>query len=74
MRRYVLARMLVALPSLLIASLVVFAPPADPGDVVSLMLEEKQYAKDLAELRAKLGLDRGASRPVRGVGRPGGPG
>ena len=50
--------MLVALPSLLIASLVVFTPPADPGDVVSLMLEEKQYAKDLAELRAKLGLDR----------------
>jgi peptide/nickel transport system permease protein len=29
-----------------------------PGDVVQLMLEEKAYAKDLAELRAKLGLDR----------------
>ncbi|HEX2481591.1 MAG TPA: ABC transporter permease [Methylomirabilota bacterium] len=59
MRRYVLTRMLVALPSLLIASLVVFTlPRLIPGDVVSLMLEEKQYAKDLAELRAKLGLDR----------------
>ena len=29
-----------------------------PGDVVALMLEEKAYARDLAELRAKLGLDR----------------
>ena len=59
MRRYVVTRFVVALPSLLIASLVVFTlPRLIPGDVVSLMLEEKQYAKDLAELRAKLGLDR----------------
>ena len=59
MRRYVVTRFVVAVPSLLIASLVVFTlPRLIPGDVVSLMLEEKQYAKDLAELRAKLGLDR----------------
>jgi peptide/nickel transport system permease protein len=58
-RRYVLKRLLVALPSLLIASLIVFTlPRLLPGDVVTLMLEEKAYAKDLDELRAKLGLDR----------------
>src|SRR6185503_6152377 len=45
--------------SLLIASLIVFTlPRLIPGDVVVLMLAEKAYAKDLDELRAKLGLDR----------------
>jgi peptide/nickel transport system permease protein len=59
LRRYFAKRLLVAAPSLLIASLIVFTlPRLIPGDVVALMLEEKAYAKDLAELRAKLGLDR----------------
>ena len=59
MRRYVLKRLLVAVPSLLIASLIVFTlPRLLPGDVVQLMLEEKAYAKDITELRVKLGLDR----------------
>ncbi|MCI0546001.1 MAG: ABC transporter permease [Candidatus Rokubacteria bacterium] len=59
MRTYVLKRLVVAIPSLLIASLIVFTlPRLLPGDVVTLMLEEKAYAKDLEELRAKLGLDR----------------
>jgi peptide/nickel transport system permease protein len=59
MRRYFLKRLLVALPSLLIASLIVFSlPRLIPGDVVVLMLQEKAYARDLDELRAKLGLDR----------------
>jgi peptide/nickel transport system permease protein len=59
MRRYLARRLLVAIPSLLIASLFVFAlPRLIPGDVVAMMLEEKAYARDLAELRAKLGLDR----------------
>src|SRR5436189_3833192 len=59
MRSYVLRRLLVALPSLLIASLIVFTlPRLIPGDVVQLMLEEKAYGKDLEDLRAKLGLDR----------------
>jgi peptide/nickel transport system permease protein len=59
LRRYLARRLLVAIPSLLIASLFVFAlPRLIPGDVVALMLEEKAYARDLAELRAKLGLDR----------------
>ncbi len=59
MQRFLARRLLVAIPSLLIASLVVFTlPRLIPGDVVQLMLEEKAYAKDLDELRAKMGLDR----------------
>ena len=56
---YALKRLLVAVPSLLIASLIVFSLARFvPGDVVTLMMEENQYAKDLEEMRAKLGLDR----------------
>jgi peptide/nickel transport system permease protein len=59
MRIYIFRRLLVAMPSLLIASLIVFTlPRLIPGDVVQLMLEEKAYGKDLEDLRAKLGLDR----------------
>ena len=59
MRRYVLRRLLVAVPSLLIATFIVFAlPRLLPGDVVQLMMEEKGYGKDLEDLRAKLGLNR----------------
>ena len=48
-----------AIPSLLIASFIVFSlPRMIPGDVVQLMLEEKAYGKDLEELREKLGLNR----------------
>jgi peptide/nickel transport system permease protein len=58
-KRYVLRRLVVAIPSLLIASLFVFSlPRLLPGDVVQLMLDEKAYGKDLEDLRAKLGLDR----------------
>jgi peptide/nickel transport system permease protein len=58
LRRYFLKRLLVAIPSLLIATLIVFTlPRLIPGDVVQLMLEEKAYAKDIEELRVKLGLD-----------------
>jgi peptide/nickel transport system permease protein len=59
MGHYVLRRLLVAIPSLLIASLIVFTlPRLIPGDAVQLMLEEKAYGKDLDDLRAKLGLNR----------------
>lgn len=59
MRKYVARRLLVAVPSLLIASLIVFTlPRMIPGDVVQLMLEEKAYGKDVEDLRAKLGLNR----------------
>jgi peptide/nickel transport system permease protein len=59
LKRYFVKRLLVAVPSLLIASLIVFTlPRLIPGDVVQLMLEEKAYARDIEEMRAKLGLDR----------------
>jgi peptide/nickel transport system permease protein len=59
MRHYAVRRLLVAVPSLLIASLFVFTlPRLIPGDVVQLMLEDKAYGKDLEDLRTKLGLNR----------------
>jgi peptide/nickel transport system permease protein len=59
LRRYLAKRLVVAIPSLLIASLIVFTlPRLIPGDVVAMMLEEKAYAKDMEELREKLGLNR----------------
>jgi len=59
LKRYLAKRLVVAIPSLLIASLIVFTlPRLIPGDVVAMMLEEKAYAKDLEELRVKLGLNR----------------
>jgi len=59
LKRYLLRRLLVAVPSLLIATAIVFTlPRLIPGDAVQLMLAETSYAKDLDELRAKLGLDR----------------
>jgi peptide/nickel transport system permease protein len=58
-KKYVVRRLLVAIPSLLIASVIVFSlPRMIPGDVVQLMLEEKAYGKDLEDLREKLGLNR----------------
>jgi peptide/nickel transport system permease protein len=59
MRQYVLKRLVIAISSLVIASIGVFALPRMlPGDVVQLMLEERAYGKDLEDLRAKLGLNR----------------
>ena len=59
LKRYLARRLLVAVPSLLIASAIVFMlPRLIPGDAVQLMLAETSYAKDIDELRAKLGLDR----------------
>jgi len=58
MRQYVLKRLLLIVPTLLLVSVIVFAlQRLIPGDVVVLMFEEKAYAKDLDALRAKLGLD-----------------
>src|SRR5947208_11647201 len=59
LRRYLLKRLVVAIPSLIIASLIIFTlPRLLPGDAVQLMVEEKAYGKDLDDLRHKLGLDR----------------
>ena len=59
LKRYLARRLLIAIPSLAIASVIVFTlPRLIPGDAVQLMLAETSYAKDIDELRAKLGLDR----------------
>ncbi len=59
MIRYALKRLLLVVPTLLLVTLFVFGiVRAIPGDVVDMMLEQFQYGKDAAELRAKLGLDR----------------
>lgn len=59
MKNYLLKRLLVAIPSLVIASVIVFTlPRLLPGDAVQLMVEEKAYGKDIDDLRAKLGLDK----------------
>jgi peptide/nickel transport system permease protein len=59
LKRYLARRLLVAIPSLIIASAIVFTlPRLIPGDAVQLMLAETSYAKDIDELRGKLGLDR----------------
>jgi peptide/nickel transport system permease protein len=57
--KYFVKRLLVAIPSLLIASVIVFSlVRLIPGDVVVLMMEENQYADDIEAMRAKLGLNR----------------
>lgn len=59
MRQYVLKRLLLVVPTLLLISIMVFCLlRLIPGDVVVLMFEEKAYAQDLEALRAKLGLNR----------------
>ncbi len=59
MTLYLVKRLLLVVPTLLLVSLFVFSiVRAIPGDVVDMMLEQFQYGKDAAELRARLGLDR----------------
>jgi len=59
MRQYVLKRLLLMVPTLLLVSIIVFSlTRLIPGDVVVLMFEEKAYGKDLEALRAQLGLDK----------------
>jgi peptide/nickel transport system permease protein len=59
LRQYIIKRLLLIVPTLLLVSMIVFSlTRLIPGDVVVLMFEEKAYAKDLDALRAKLGLDK----------------
>lgn len=59
MIRYALKRLLLVVPTLVLVSVFVFGIiRAIPGDVVDMMLEQFQYGRDAAELRARLGLDR----------------
>src|SRR6266511_1935743 len=59
MRQYVLKRLLLVVPTLLLVTIIVFSlTRLIPGTVVELMFEEKAYAEDLEALKAKLGLNR----------------
>lgn len=58
MLRFVLSRITSAIPTLLIVSIVVFAIiRLTPGDPAELMLDEDATPAQVAELRAKMGLD-----------------
>jgi peptide/nickel transport system permease protein len=61
MKRYVLHRLALAVPTLLLVSVIVFSiMRLMPGDVVIRMVEGHAYAPTVAALRAELGLDRAA--------------
>jgi peptide/nickel transport system permease protein len=60
-KRYVLRRLALAVPTLVLVSLIVFSiMRLMPGDVVLRMVEGHAYAPTVAALRAELGLDRPA--------------
>src|SRR3989475_5179970 len=59
MKRYVLRRVALAIPTLFLVSVIVFAMMRlMPGDVATRMVEGHAYAPTLAALRHDLGLDR----------------
>ena len=59
MKQYVLRRALLALPTLFLVTIIVFAMMRlMPGDVVTRMVEGHAYAPTLDALRKELGLDR----------------
>jgi peptide/nickel transport system permease protein len=61
MRRYALRRLALALPTLALVSVIVFALMRFmPGDVVTRMVEGHAYAPTVEALRKELGLDRPA--------------
>lgn len=58
LRKYILRRILLLFPTLLLVSFFVFSiVRLLPGDVVAIMIAEQGYADDEAELRRTLGLD-----------------
>jgi peptide/nickel transport system permease protein len=59
MGRYFVRRLILVIPTLFLVSIMVFSMiRLIPGDIVSMMLEEYQYAKNVEELKQKLGLDK----------------
>ncbi len=57
MTKYIVRRLILALPTLLVIMLLVFSILRFlPGDIVKLMVAEQQYAVDEAQLRKDLGL------------------
>ena len=61
MRQYVLRRLALAVPTLVLVSIIVFAMMRFmPGDIVTRMVEGQAYAPTIDALRQELGLDRPA--------------
>ncbi|MBC8458264.1 MAG: ABC transporter permease [Deltaproteobacteria bacterium] len=59
MREYIIRRLLLVPVTIIIVSFLVFSlTRLIPGDIVDLMFEEKGYAKDVEEMREKLGLNK----------------
>ena len=59
MRNYVIKRILLMIPTLFIVSFIVFSlARLIPGDIVDMMFEDQAHAKDIEEMRRKLGIDR----------------
>jgi len=59
MREYIIRRVLLVPVTLFFVSFLVFSlTRLIPGDIVDLMFEEKEYAKDMEEMREKLGLNK----------------
>ena len=59
MHLYLARRLLLVIPTLIGVSMIVFLlVRLLPGDAVTMLLQEYAYAKDVEEMRAKLGLDR----------------
>ncbi len=59
MKRYILKRIILLIPTLFLISFIVFSIIRFlPGDVVKLMLSEQGYAGDVEEMYRLLGLDR----------------
>src|SRR5262249_6482765 len=62
MRPYILRRLALAIPTLVLVSVIVFSLMRFmPGDVVTRMVEGQAYAPTVEALRKELGLDRPAS-------------
>jgi peptide/nickel transport system permease protein len=58
MAQYVLRRVMLMVPTLLIVSMIVFSLiRLIPGDIAEIMVENRKYASDVDDLRRKLGLD-----------------
>jgi peptide/nickel transport system permease protein len=58
MTHYILRRLLMMVPTLLIVSLIVFSLiRLIPGDIAEIMVENRKYASDVEELRERLGLN-----------------
>ena len=58
MAQYIVRRVFLMVPTLLIVSMIVFSLiRLIPGDIAEIMVENRKYASDVDELRHKLGLD-----------------